>query len=332
MTILRNRALRLRIRRLADTAAAAAVGLVPVGVAERRLLAALRTDSAWLPTANIEIAFEVSRRLRRLGDPGFGNRWLHHRWAHILEQTWLDITAAGMEPPRPGFRYLCVGPGVKNPYAFALLIRLAGASELTLVEPDPLSASDHTTEWGLGEMLLRVLAGDVAPAAPRLDLSLADDVFDLRRLLVGGSGPLLVGDRLRFTRAPIEEAELQAASFDFVSSRSVLEHVSNLDACYRRLAEVTAPGGLMYHEIDLSSHHPKDKLAMYRRPGSGDINEARLSDHLALLERHGFASVVVRSEAAAPERLERAAIQARFAGYSDDDLLCTGAVIVSRRL
>ena len=89
--------------------------------------------------------------------------------------------------------------------------------------------------------------------------------------------------------------------FDFTISTSVLEHVMDPEGVYRKLAEVTRPGGWMFHSIDLRDHRffDTDPLAFLRETEEqyGAVkteNRLRGSDHRALFDRFGFEIVAER--------------------------------------
>ncbi len=57
----------------------------------------------------------------------------------------------------------------------------------------------------------------------------------------------------------IEEAErvLEPASFDFIISRAVFEHLYDLDAAFSVMNTLIKPGGSMLHKIDFRDHQPR---------------------------------------------------------------------------
>ena len=48
--------------------------------------------------------------------------------------------------------------------------------------------------------------------------------------------------------------DFESETFDFIYSNAVLEHMCDLEVMFRRLHEILAPGGLMFHSIDLREH------------------------------------------------------------------------------
>jgi SAM-dependent methyltransferase len=307
---------------------------LPPDWAAEALLARLRADPGWLPPGNLEIAHRLDGALRRLADPGGGNRWLHHRWARLACELREDLEGTFAFPS--GFTAVCLGVGIRNGLAFPLLVGLMGARRVKAVEPEPLAVDEEfRVLWGLGETALRVLAGEAG--VPGLDAHPAA----LSRFV--RLGPLLRGESLAGALAPdlvwrrgtAESLELEPASVDLVTSRSVMEHVADLHSAYRAMATALRPGGVLHHAVDLSSHDP-DELAMYRRPSLAPgarldgINEQRLSDHVVILRDLGL-EVWVRRQVRTAEPIDREAIQPRFRRYADEDLLTTGAVLVARR-
>ena len=294
------------------------------------MLDRLRTDPEWLPPSNVELEFLVAARLRSLQDDSLGNRWLHHRWASLFNDLYDDLDS--FVALRDGFTYVCMGPGSRNPFAFPLLVFLAGAGRVWLVEPEweGRAPGGWRGLWGLQEMALRVLAGDVAAGRVSRDPARLDEFAPLGDLFFG-SGQL---DKTRVHVAPvtIEEAPIPDASVHLLTSRSVLEHVLDFERCAATFARIMAPGGVMHHDVDLSAHRTDSELAFYYEPSAHKrLNMLRLSDYLAVLDRHGFDSSVLRRTDADPQQLDRGALTERFAHYADDDLLCTAAVIVSRK-
>jgi len=93
---------------------------------------------------------------------------------------------------------------------------------------------------------------------------------------------------------------LQGHPVDLIISRSVLEHVRDLDRAFAGMAAVLRPGGTMLHKIDLRSHEEGDEdypLEFLTHSPSwwhwmtsqtGEPNRQRQSSYVASAERHGF--------------------------------------------
>ena len=48
--------------------------------------------------------------------------------------------------------------------------------------------------------------------------------------------------------------DIATNSIDLVYSCAVLEHVHNLELCFKEMTRVLKPGGIMYHQVDLRDH------------------------------------------------------------------------------
>ena len=147
--------------------------------------------------------------------------------------------------------------------------------------------------------------------------------------------------QIRYSAPWSDPAVLEPESAGFIYSQAVLQHVVDLDHTYAALRRWLAPGGWMSHQIDFRSHglahewnghwaYPDTtwKWIQGRKPYL--LNRAPHSAHLALLARHGFELVVDQTIRRDPG-IGRARLSPRFAGFSDDDLTTSGALIQSIR-
>jgi SAM-dependent methyltransferase len=310
--------------------ARAALRAAPRPTTASRVAAQLRRAPHRLPPESIELAYELQRRLRSQEDPSGGNRWLHHRWLAIFERM-LDELERNEALPPPGFTYVCMGAGVRNPYAFSFLMVLAGAERVWIVEPEGLDELPAWKRfWGLQELALRVLVGDVGSTRFLDGDERANAFVDVRELFFGAPSRAL-RNTVATCSAPIEDAPIPDSSVHLLSSRSVLEHVLDVDRCFDALARVLRPGGVMYHEIDLTSHTGADTFAFYRdlRARSRGLNELRLSDYLREFERRGFECRLLASRTTEPP--DRTTLQPRFARYDTTDLATAEARLIAIR-
>ena len=121
-----------------------------------------------------------------------------------------------------------------------------------------------------------------------------------------GLNGLEVWDRIAFENIPIP-----GNAFDLITSVSVLEHVMQPDAVVRRMAELLKDGGHAFHSVDLRDHQsfwdPLHFLTMspadYARINTE--NRLRLSDWLALFDRHGFELIDQRYATLAADEIAR---------------------------
>jgi hypothetical protein len=240
----------------------------------------------------------------------------------------------------PGAHVVCMGAGTQNPLSFPLLLFLAGAGRVWVVEPgisndDP----DWTSRWGLQELTLRVMVGAVRSRYFVRSTAELEEFAELRGLFFGpGLASALRSDVVRVVPAVLEEAAIPSQTVHLVTSRSVLEHVLDTERCFDALAAMVAPGGVMFHWIDLSAHDDRDPFAFYydappvsTPPGRRDgLNGLRLSDYLAAFEKRGFACRVVERTIVADYDLHRRPLLPRYRGYDAEDLRCRRAVVVAR--
>jgi hypothetical protein len=284
-----------------------------------------------VPPGNVELAFRLDGALRRLADPAGANRWLLHRWRGLATELVRDVEGAFSFVP--GFRALCLGVGTRNPLAFPLLVGLTGASVVHALEPEA-RGDDWRTLWGLSETVIAVLSGTVD--VPGLDArrEAVARFVHLGPLLQGAPLAEVLTDALRWHGCGIEDAHIEGG-VHLVTSRSVLEHLAEPARAVAALARLVPPGGVMHHDVDLSSHEADDPLALYRRPRGGNrgldgLNGLRLSEWQTLLGDAGFAVTVLRTRRF-EGTLAREAWAPRWADLGEDDLRTIGAVLLCRR-
>lgn len=317
---------------------AKALGLLPPPLTARRTLDALRADAGWVPPDALELIVRLNAAARGLRDDDRSNRWLHYRWVSVFEEMF-DAVEDGLVP-RLGFDAVSFGAGSRNPLALPLLLFLGGARRVHVVEPElgPTTA-DWRLRWGLQEIVLRVLTGDVCSRHFVRAPAEIEAFVDLRALFFGtDTTSALRPDGARVLDAYLEDCQIPPATIGLVTSRSVLEHVTHTGRCFDALAAMVKSGGIMYHDVDLTAHDDGDPFAFYYA-GDGDdgarrpdgLNGLRLGDYLDAFARRGFDSRVVKRELRTDYRLDRSRLLERFRGYGDDDLRCARAVIVSRR-
>ncbi len=135
-------------------------------------------------------------------------------------------------------------------------------------------------------------------------------------------------------------ADIPDQAADMILSNSVLEHVDDFDALLYELKRMLRPDGCMIHMADYRDHffkYPFHFLTFSRRTwekwlNPGDLNRLRLTDHIHLFARHGFAADVIDIERD-PVRFERIRprIHPEFSRYPAEDLDVTFAALFVRR-
>ncbi len=145
--------------------------------------------------------------------------------------------------------------------------------------------------------------------------------------------------RKRISRATSLE-KMESNSVDLVLSNSVLEHVTDIAALNRQLARILKPGGRMVHIVDYRDHffaYPYHHLLWSRATWNrwlnpGHLPRWRITDHIRAFENIGL-NVAIIDSTSDPDAFEkvRNRIHPDFAGYPDDQIAVTWAVIVVRK-
>ena len=194
--------------------------------------------------------------------------------------------------------YLDLGCGRANPYGVSLVMFANGASNCVALDlnsfPEEQAAQAlynqvldmlaHPKRWALGntreeEVLERIqkIDGD-ALSLGKMHKSLANIPLEHQ-----------VGD--------IGTIDLKAASVNWMSSRAVLEHFLDFESAVTRLKEITAPGGVAWHLVDLIDHRNYNEpqkfhqRSMLEEPDDwtdGLINCLRAGEIVQHFERVGF--------------------------------------------
>ncbi|MBL0929188.1 MAG: methyltransferase domain-containing protein [Alphaproteobacteria bacterium] len=295
---------------------------------------ALRADRRWTPYRNLAVASETMRRIRMISDPLGENRYLRHRWRMIFNEI-RDLTSKDVDW-RVGPVFLSFGAGDRNPIGLPLLAVLAGAAKGLVIEPGQLRTEVATAT--LQETLWDVVRDPGAYGLYAADLGRLREALDADALWRGEAlRDVLAKGRIELMTTPGESAALADESIDLVYSRSVLEHVLQIEAAMARLVRALRPGGIMFHDISLDAHDASDPISFYYAPrGQGadaysGLNFWRLGDYVALFESLGCSVEIVWTETIAPSLIDRARLVPRFANRTDDDLRTTRAKLLVRK-
>jgi hypothetical protein len=182
---------------------------------------------------------------------------------------------------------------------------------------------------------------ELASLSKARDASLSDERIALIRDAIaspeGGRG----GPTIKYMVPWSDMRAIEPESVDVVVSHAVLEHVVDLESTYRALALWLKPGGMMSHQIDLTSHGITEKWNGYRaypeflwktimgrRPFL--INRQPCSVHLALLEKNGF-EIVATKRGTKADGITRSQLSRRWKNISDADLACSDLTVQARK-
>lgn len=295
---------------------------------------ALIAQKNWMPQPGQAVASEILRRVRSIPDPDGGNRYLPHRWRIIFNEI-RALTAKDIDWSA-GPVFLSFGAGDRHPMGLPFLAALAGASRGIALEPGALR--DDVTTATLQETLWDVVRDPVVYGLTAADLGRLRDTLDADALWRGDAlAAILSKGRLELSRAAGENAGFASESIDIVYSRSVLEHVIEIELAMSELVRALRPGGIMFHDIGLDAHDICDPIGFYyaERGHAADaysgLNFWRLGDFVALFERLGCTVEIAGAETVPPARIDRTRLLPRFAGYSDEDLSTIGAKLLVRK-
>ncbi len=139
---------------------------------------------------------------------------------------------------------------------------------------------------------------------------------------------------------PWSETEIiEKESVDMIYSQAVMEHVENLGDTYRSLYLWLKPGGFMSHRIDYKSHGTaKDwnghwaypnfiwKLIKGKKPYL--LNRLPHSSQINAQKKMGF-QIISEIHTKNYEGIKRQQLSPRFSNISEEDLVTSGAYILS---
>jgi SAM-dependent methyltransferase len=171
--------------------------------------------------------------------------------------------------------------------------------------------------------------------------SVAEERISRVRRAAAEPGSEHEGITIRYMVPWFDAGAIEPESVDVVVSHAVLEHVVDLERTYRALSLWLKPGGLMSHQIDLTSHGVTEKWNGYRaypeliwkailgrRPYL--INRAPCSVHLELLEKNGF-EILATKRVNRSDGIRRSELSRRWRSISDDDLACSDLTVQARK-
>jgi hypothetical protein len=231
-----------------------------------------------------------------------------------------------------GKRVMDFGSGILPADAFGYAV--FGASEVHAVDYTPLYQDRPFREY--------VAQGDWCRFSPAIADRCGPDVAEnwfrkLRNALADPGDNWISHLGLRYV-APFDilKDEPPAASYDFIASRSTLEHVpiEFAQAMMDRMAQLVAPEGAMHHHIHLADHrdiarNPYGFLSADDdyTPAQHDLrgNRLRASDWRKILSRLNFEwseTAFIANPGPMPKVLA-----AEFGSYEREDLLLTAYIV-----
>lgn len=261
-----------------------------------------------------ESAQEVADYFRRCFDDYCEQRGLNLEQA----QNWLC-----------GKYLLEYGPG--DVPGVALLMLAYGADKVICVDRFSLAQSTPK-QIEILERLVEGLVGEPKDRALTCFNVSGDPKSGLRR------------DKLEYVIKPGGLSGLKA-TVDCVYSRAVLEHVNNLEATFKDIAEALKPGGITIHQVDLKSHglHRENLLDFLTWPnwlwslmysGKGVPNRWRIDRYRKAIDASGLELQLLEPTLRAQTEditKVRPYLASAFKELSDEDLSWLGFWLVAHK-
>jgi len=246
-------------------------------------------------------------------DPGYAWRVLER---HVPLLPTLDRPWRGLE----------LGPG--DGLLTALIAPAFGSGGVTLLDAGDFAHRDAERYLtSLGALATK------HPGAAIPDLSACRDAAEMLAAVHGAY----------LTHGLESMRSLPTASFDFIWSQAVLEHVRAAEYAdmAREMRRVLAPGGTMSHLIDFKDHlggalnnlrfpSPRWEAEGFAARSGFYTNRIRLGATISAFTAAGFdvEAISVRRWSKLP--IARRNLAPEFAGLSDEDLVVSGAHLVMR--
>lgn len=225
-----------------------------------------------------------------------------------------------------------IGPG--ELLGVILLFALCGARRAVVVDKyEEYRDSDRS------RTILRELKKIVSENVKR---SWANYVDNDSRIRIG-AGALEYAHGAEFENI---SSDILAPPFDLICSNAVLEHVADMDGCFRRHTDLLRSHGLAVHQVDLRSHdasesHPLEFLEypdwLWKALSNkmGGPNRIRTLEYRSLAKSHGFEMVQLIATSELPvEEVERrhANLARRFRDMTHDELRARSILFSMRKL
>lgn len=268
------------------------------------------------------LSYILSTRYRDSFD--MENRYLPYRWLSLSNKVY-ELTKPKLEW-HSGPSVLVFGAGNRNPYTLALFFLLQGASKVYCLEPSSIDTPDVMSR--LYETVCQITFGLIEGPHKR-SLDDISKFIDIKALAMGDYSNVIKDNCIEVLKCVGEDITLPNESIDLIYSRSVLEHVVDIDKVYKENLRIISPTGHMVHDIGLCSHNKHDPITMYYNPlpelaEFDHLNKKRLSDHVRSIEALGMRATVLDVEKCPLHDQE---VLPEFKAYSKEDLEVISAVV-----
>lgn len=253
----------------------------------------------------------------------------------------VENAIAGYELPLSG-GFVELGCGAHDPSALSLYFFLNGFEPCYAIDLLPLRNAAYSAV-SMYDLIANVRS------FPRRYVRNGTDVKHLvARLRFFDHAAFEVGDywgglekargAIRLENKDLLKVDIAPASIALTASFAVLEHVEDIDAICKRLFEITMPGGLVYHFVDLADHRVYRGDASFHaltflteKEAPRNLNRLRAPEVTAAHERTGFEILKDQRTAIDLPQAIREQLQPRFRDMPVEDLSTIKQHLLLRR-
>jgi len=292
----------------------------------------IRDNKNYLPSSNIQITSLMASRHRKIIDKIGSNRIKPYRWIMINNKI-VKVTKSYNVNYK---KCLNLGAGVKNPYALPLLWCFHGALSVDVVEPGKID--EISSIAGVQELIFHLEFNDDLYFDKHKIKSLNQkgrNIINKKKLLVGENLNTIINKNIIKTHnKKFENCIFKQNYFDFIYSRSTLEHVYNIESVLLKLHRSQNVGGLSFHQIDFTGHNIFDPFWFYydnrefNNKNLNTLNGWRLSDYVNFYKKLGVEIKIIDKVLINKDKIKIEKINNEFKKYNLDDLRVQSAGII----
>lgn len=164
--------------------------------------------------------------------------------------------------------------------------------------------------------------------------------FDLKGFQEGdfSAGVHPIQESVGFLSCNILESGIDHESVSLLVSFAVFEHVFDIKRVCSYLYDISEPGGLQFHFIDLADHRSYRNDGVYNKfsflteeTGPSNINRLRASEHIANFQAAGFEILSQEANSEAIDEATHNALLPHWKSLDRSDLETHGLTVVLRK-
>lgn len=286
----------------------------------------IKENPLYLPSSSIQIVNLISSRYRKVMKTDLSNRVKPTRWKTINSKIQNIIKKYNLTPTK----FLNVGAGKKNPYALPILWYLNRAQKIEIIEPDEIDNISAIS--GVQELYWDLQCKKGINQNKKKNIS---DVLHEENLLIGKDINKIINKNvMNLQNTSVEKSKLKKNYFDFIYSRSTLEHLVNVEEVLSKLYFCQKYEGISYHEIDFTGHDVNNKFWIYSyeweldKGSVSNLNGWRLSDYTNFYKKLGAKVIIINKILESQNLLNKDTINKKFKRYSLDELRVSSASLI----